>query len=51
MWWTIGGVLVLLWLISFVGPVGGWLIHLILAIATVVFLVNLIMQDPESSWA
>jgi hypothetical protein len=49
--WTIGTILVFLWLLSFVGPVGGWLMHVILAVATVVFLMNVLMRDPESSWA
>ncbi len=50
--WAIGGALVLFWLLVFVGQVGGPLIHLFLAITTVVFLVNFVMQhDPESTWA
>ncbi len=50
--WAIGGALVLLWLLVFVGQVGGPLIHLLLAITTVVFLINFVMQhDPESTWA
>jgi hypothetical protein len=48
--WAIGAILVVLWLLSFVGPVRGWLIHLILAVATVVLLVNVLMLDPENSW-
>jgi hypothetical protein len=51
MQWAIGTVLIFLWLLSFVGPVGGWLIHLTLAVATVIWLVNGLMRDPESSLA
>ena len=46
MLWTIGAMLLCLWLLSFVAHAGG-LIHLILAIATILFLVNLLMRDPE----
>jgi Family of unknown function (DUF5670) len=47
-----GGILVVLWLIAFISPVGGTLLDLLLAIATNVFLVSLLMRhDPESSWA
>jgi Family of unknown function (DUF5670) len=42
MLWTIIGVLVLLWLLGFIGHVGGSLIHLILVVALVVFVVNLL---------
>jgi hypothetical protein len=59
MLWTISAVLALLWLLSFVFVghpptvwVPGGLIHLILALVTTVFLLNLVMRhDPESSWA
>ena len=47
----IGGILTFLWLIAFVGPVGGACAPLLLAIATIVFLLSLRMRhDPESSW-
>jgi hypothetical protein len=42
MLWTIVGVLVVLWLLGFVGNVGGGLIHLLLVAAAIVFVVNLI---------
>jgi uncharacterized protein DUF5670 len=48
----IGGILIFLWLIAFVGHVGGAWVPLLLGIATIVFLVSFLMQlDPESSWA
>jgi uncharacterized protein DUF5670 len=50
MLWTIGAILAFLWLLSFVGHAGWW-VHLILAIATIGFVVNLLMHDPESSLA
>jgi hypothetical protein len=37
MLWAIGAGLVFLWLISFVGHVGGWWIHLLLVLAAIVF--------------
>ena len=49
--WTIGTIIIFLWLFSFVGPVGGWPLHLTLAVATVTWLVNGLMRDPESSLA
>lgn len=46
-----GGILVLLWLIAFIGHVGGAWEPLLLAIATIAFLVSFLMQlDPETSW-
>jgi Family of unknown function (DUF5670) len=42
MLWTIVGVLVLLWLLGFLGHVGGGLIHLLLVVAAIVFVVNLL---------
>lgn len=38
---TIIGILIVLWLIGFVGNVGGSLIHLLLVVALVVFLFDL----------
>ena len=49
MLWTIGVILVTLWLLSFVSHAGG-VVHLILAVATIGFLVIFLMRDPESSW-
>ena len=40
MWWTIGGILVLLWLLGFICHVGGSLIHLLLVIGVIVFVAN-----------
>jgi hypothetical protein len=51
MMWTITGILAILWLLCFIGYLGAWWSPLILGIATVVFLVNALMRDPESSWA
>ena len=42
MFWTIVGVLVLLWLFGFIGHFGGPLIHLLLVVAAIVFVVNLL---------
>lgn len=41
MLWTILAVLVVLWLLGFIGGFGGGLIHLLLVIAAVVFLIHL----------
>jgi hypothetical protein len=42
MLWTILAVILILWLLGFVGSVGGNLIHLLLVVALVVFLIQLI---------
>ena len=42
MLWTIFVVLLILWLLVFIGHFGGQLIHLLLVIAVVVLIVNLI---------
>jgi len=42
MLWTIVGILLVLWLLGFIGHVGGGLIHLLLVVAAVVFVVNLL---------
>ena len=42
MLWTIIMVLVVLWLLGFIGQVGGGLIHLLLVVALVVFVLNLL---------
>jgi len=52
MLWRIGGILIFLWLFALAGHVGGAWVHLLLGIATIVFLVSFLMRhDPESSWA
>lgn len=51
MLWTIGGILALVWLLGFFGYVGGGVVPLILAIATIVFVVIIVMRDPENSRA
>lgn len=43
MLWTIIVVLVVLWLLGFLGHVGGGLIHILLIIALIVFVYNLIV--------
>jgi Family of unknown function (DUF5670) len=42
MLWTIIAILVVLWLLGFIGGVGGNLIHLLLVIAAVVLIFQLI---------
>jgi hypothetical protein len=44
MLWTIIVVLFALWLIGFVGHIGGNLIHTLLVIALVVFIVNMLTR-------
>ena len=43
MMYTIIAVLVILWLLGFIGQVGGGLIHLLLVAAAIVFIYNLIV--------
>lgn len=40
--WTIIVVLVALWVLGFITEIGGGLIHLLLAVALIVFIVNLL---------
>ena len=42
MLWTLLAVILVLWLLGFVGSVGGSLIHLLLVVAAVVLLVQLL---------
>jgi hypothetical protein len=42
MLWTIGVILLILWLLGFIGHVGGGLIHALLVIAVVVILIQVI---------
>ena len=42
MLWTIFVILVVLWLLGFIGHIGGGLIHILLAIAVIVLIVNLL---------
>jgi K+-transporting ATPase A subunit len=42
MLWTVVGVLVVLWLLGFLGHVGGGLIHILLVVALVVFIMNML---------
>jgi hypothetical protein len=41
--WGLVGLLVLFWILGFVGHVGGGLIHLLLVVAIVIAIFNLIM--------
>lgn len=40
--WTIIAVLVVLWLLGFIGQVGGGFIHLLLVLAAIVFIYNML---------
>jgi hypothetical protein len=42
MLWTIFAILLVLWLLGFVGSVGGSLIHLLLVVAVIVLIFNLL---------
>lgn len=42
MLWTVIGVLVVLWLLGFIGNIGGSLIHIILVIAAIVLVYKLV---------
>ncbi len=42
MLWTIFVILLILWLLGFVGHIGGGLIHLLLVIAAIVLIWNLV---------
>ncbi len=42
MLWTVMVILVVLWLLGFIGHIGGGLVHLLLVIALVVFIYNMI---------
>lgn len=40
--WTIIAVLAVLWLLGFIGNIGGGLIHILLVIALIVFIYNML---------
>lgn len=42
MLWTIVAVLLILWLLGFIGSVGGGLIHILLVVALILIVVNLL---------
>jgi hypothetical protein len=42
MLWTILVILLVLWLLGFIGHVGGGLIHLLLVVAAIVLVINLL---------
>lgn len=42
MLWTIIGILIVLWLLGFIGNFGGGLIHLLLVIALILIVYNLV---------
>jgi len=43
MLWTIIVVLVVLWLLGFIGDIGGGLIHILLVVALIVLIYNLLV--------
>jgi hypothetical protein len=43
MLWTIIVILFVLWLLGFIGHIGGDLIHLLLVVALIVFIYNLVV--------
>ena len=47
--WTLVGLLVLFWILGFVGHVGGGLIHLLLVIAVVLAIINFVTGRSASS--
>lgn len=47
--WTIVVILFVLWLLGFIGHIGGGLIHLLLVIAVIVAVYNLIMGSRSRS--
>ena len=42
MLWTILVILLVLWLLGFIGHVGGGLIHILLVVAAIVLVINLV---------
>ncbi len=42
MLWTIIVILLVLWLLGFIGHIGGGLIHILLVIALIIFIYNLL---------
>lgn len=40
--WTIIAVLAVLWLLGFIGNIGGGLIHILLVVALIVFIYNML---------
>lgn len=42
MLWTILAIVLVLWLLGFIGNIGGNLIHLLLVVALVVFILNFV---------
>jgi hypothetical protein len=42
MLWTIVAILIVLWLLGFIGHVGGALVHLLLVVALIVVVANLL---------
>lgn len=48
MLYTIIAILIVLWLLGFIGHIGGGLIHLLLVVALIVFIVNLLTGRRSS---
>jgi hypothetical protein len=42
MLWTVLVILLVLWLLGFIGHIGGGLIHLLLVVAAIVLVINLV---------
>ncbi len=47
--WTIAVVLFVLWLLGFIGNIGGGLVHLLLVAAVVVILYNFFVRGRQST--
>jgi len=48
MHWTIGVVLIVLWMLGMIGNIGGGLIHALLVILGIVFIFNLVSSSRVS---
>jgi hypothetical protein len=46
MLWTIVVILLVLWLLGFLGNIGGGLVHILLVLALIVIVVNLLQGRP-----
>ena len=42
MWWTVLAVILMLWLLGFIGEIGGNLVHLLLAVALIVLILQIV---------
>ena len=46
---VIAAILVLLWLLGFIGHIGGGLVHLVLIVAAIVFIFHFIMHHGDTA--